>query len=743
MSRRPARPAAFPSRDEILKFVQDSPGRLTRRDIARAFRIRGDARAELRAVLRGLSEEGLIEKERGGALAAGRLPSVLPIEVSEIDADGELWAKPLSWKGDAPPPRILLVPDQRRTRVAALGVGDRVLARLRAVEDGVYEARVMRAIGNEPDRVIGIFDLVEGQGRIRPTQRRHKAEYAVTGADSMGAAPGELVAAQVLPSRRLGLRQARIEERLGKIGGAKSLSLIAIHNHGIRTEFDRAVLAEAEGARVPGLDKRTDLRKVPLITIDPEDARDFDDAVWAAPDDDPANAGGWNIIVAIADVAHYVRPGNALDREAFQRGNSVYFPDRVEPMLPEALSAGVCSLRPDVVRACLAVRIRIDAEGNKLGHEFVRGLMRSAGRLTYRQAQDAKDGRPTDVSSQLTGSVLAPLYAAHGALAKARKTRGPLDLELPERRARFGDDGEVLAIELREHLHSHRLIEDFMILANVCAAETLERQKTACMYRVHDEPGREKLSALGEFLGTLGYNLAKGQVMKPAALNGILRKAKGSPHETVVNQVILRAQAQALYSPDNHGHFGLALRRYAHFTSPIRRYADLLIHRALISGGRLGAGGLDAAQAQDFAAIGEKISGLERTAMAAEREAMDRFSAAFMVSKVGTELKGAISGVSRFGLFITLDDSGADGLIPLRTLGREYFRHEEHLHSLVGEETGVTYRLGDRVDVRLAEADAVSGRLRLEMLSDDAPRGRANVRGRRHQRQRGRRKRRN
>ena len=740
MSTRPARPAAFPSRDEILKFVQDSPGRVTRRDIARAFRIRGDARAELRSVLRGLSEEGLIEKERGGALAAGRLPSVLPIEISEIDVDGELWAKPLSWKGDAPPPRIILIPDRRRTRGAAPGIGDRVLARLRAVEDG-YEARVMRSIGSEPDRVIGIFDLVEGQGRIRPTERRRKAEYAVTGADSMGAVPGELVAAQVLPSRRLGLRQARIEERLGKIGSAKSLSLIAIHNHDIRTEFDQAALADAEGARVPGLGKRTDLRKVPLITIDPEDARDFDDAVWAAPDDDPANAGGWKIIVAIADVAHYVRPENALDREALKRGNSVYFPDRVVPMLPEALSAGVCSLRPDVVRACLAVRIRVDAEGNKLGHEFVRGLMRSAGRLTYREAQDAKDGRPTDVSTQLVESVLLPLYAAHGALAKARKTRGPLDLELPERRARFNDDGEVLAIELREHLHSHRLIEDFMILANVCAAETLEQQKTACMYRVHDEPGREKLAALGEFLGTLGYNLAKGQVMKPAALNGILRKAKGSPHETVVSQVILRAQAQALYSPDNHGHFGLALRRYAHFTSPIRRYADLLIHRALISGGRLGAGGLDAAQAQDFAAIGEKISGLERVAMAAEREAMDRFSAAFMVSKVGAELEGAISGVSRFGLFITLDDSGADGLIPMRALGREYFRHEEHLHSLVGEETGVTYRLGDRVDVRLADADAVSGRLRLEMLSDAASRGRGKVRGRR--RQPSRRKRRN
>ena len=729
MSRRPARPAAFPSRDEILKFVQDSPGRVTRRDVARAFRIRGDARAELRSILRELCEEGLIEKERGGALAAGRLPSVLPIEISEIDVDGELWAQPLSWKGDAPPPRIILIPDGRRTRGPALGVGDRVLARLRAIEDGVYEARVMRSIGSEPDRVIGIFDLVGGQGRLRPTARRHKAEYAVTGADSMGAVPGELVAAHVLPSRRLGLRQARIEERLGKIGGAKSLSLIAIHNHDIRIEFDPAVVFEAEGARVPALGKRTDLRDVPLVTIDPEDARDFDDAVWAAPDDDPANAGGWKIIVAIADVAHYVRPDNVLDREALLRGNSVYFPDRVVPMLPEALSAGVCSLRPDVVRACLAVRIRVDADGNKLGHEFVRGLMRSAGRLTYQQAQDAKDGRPTDLAPQLIESVLKPLYAAHGALAKARKKRGPLDLELPDRRARFGEDGEILAIEPREHLPSHRLIEDFMILANVCAAETLERQRTACMYRVHDEPAREKLTALGEFLATLGYNLAKGQVMKPAAFNGILRKVKGSPHEALVNLVILRAQAQALYSPDNHGHFGLALPRYAHFTSPIRRYADLLVHRALIGGGRLGAGGLDTAHAGDFAAIGEKISGLERKAMAAEREAMDRFSAAFMTKQVGAELKGAISGVSRFGLFITLDDSGADGLIPLRTLGREYFRHEEHLHSLVGEETGVTYRLGDRVDVRLAEADAVSGRLRLEMLSNGAPQGRGKVRG--------------
>ena len=732
MSRRPARPAAFPSRDDILKFVQDSPGRVTRRDIARAFGIRGDARAELRSILRDLDEEGLLEKQRGGAVAAGRLPKVLPIEICEIDVDGELWGRPLSWRGDAPPPRIILIPDRRRTAVPALGIGDRVLARLRAVEDGIYEARVMRAIGSGPDRVVGIFDLVGGQGRIRPTQRRQKAEYTVSGPDAMGATPGELVAAQVLPSRRMGLRQARVEERLGQIGSPKSLSLIAIHNHDIRTEFDPAALEQADGARVPGLGKRTDLRKVPLITIDPEDAKDFDDAVWAAPDDDPANAGGWKLMTAIADVAHYVRPGSALDREALLRGNSAYFPDRVVPMLPEALSAGVCSPRPDVVRACLAVHIRIDSDGNKIEHEFVRGLMRSAGRLTYRQAQDARDGRPNDVPSQLVDSVLAPLYAAHEALAKARTKRGPLDLELPERRVRFGEDGEILAIEPREHLRSHRLIEDFMILANVCAAETLERQKMACMYRVHDEPAQENLGAVREFLGTLGYNLAKGQVMRPAAFNGILRKAKGSPHEALINQVILRAQSQALYSPNNHGHFGLALPRYAHFTSPIRRYADLLVHRALIGGGRLGAGALDPAQAEDFAGIGEKISGTERAAMAAEREAMDRFSAAFMESQVGTEIRGSISGVSRFGLFVTLDESGADGLVPVRTLGREYFRHEEHLHSLIGEETGVTFRLGDRVDVRLAEADAVSGRLRLELLTDGEPRRGGKVRGGRH-----------
>ena len=716
MSRRPKKRAAFPGRDEILKYIQESPGRVTRRDIARAFGIRGDARADLRSVLRDLGEEGLLEKQRGGAVASGTLPSFLPIVVSEIDVVGELWGRPISWRGAEPAPRIILIPDRRRTRSPALGVGDRVLARLRPADGGIYEARVMRSIGAGPDRVIGVFDLVDGTGRIRPTERRHRAEYVVSGADTMGAVTGELVAAKVLPSQRMGLRRARVEERLGRIGSPRSLSLIAIHDHDIRTEFDDDALAEAEAARAPSLGKRADLRDLPLITIDPEDARDFDDAVWAGPDADPANAGGWEIVVAIADVAHCVRPASALDREALRRGNSVYFPDHVVPMLPEVLSAGVCSLKPGVVRACLAVRIRIDAEGEKLSHEFVRGLIRSAARLTYREAQAAHDGRPADLAPDLAESVLRPLYGAYEALSKARRKRGPLDLDIAERRVRFDEAGEILAIEPRERLQSHRLIEEFMILANVCAAETLERQKMPCMYRVHDEPASAKLEALREFVATLGYRLAKGQVAKPAAFNAILRKAKGSPHEMVVNQVILRSQAQAFYAPDNNGHFGLALRRYAHFTSPIRRYADLLVHRALIAGGRMGGGGLQKDAGGTFAETGESISALERTAMAAEREAMDRFSAAFMVANVGAEFSGVVSGVSRFGLFVTLAESGADGLIPLRTLGSEYFRHEEHLHSLVSEETGVIYRLGDRLEVRLVEADAITGRLRLELL---------------------------
>jgi ribonuclease R len=513
------------------------------------------------------------------------------------------------------------------------------------------------------------------------------------------------------------LPQARVVQRVGDSSDPRAFSLIAIHAHGIPTEFPHEAVALAEKARPVGLGDRADLRAIPLVTIDGADARDFDDAVWAEPD--PESRGGWHVIVAIADVAWYVRPADALDRAARERGNSVYFPDRVVPMLPEALSNELCSLKPGVERACMAVHLWLDAEGRVQRHRFVRGLMRSAARLTYEQVQAAIDGRPNETAGPLVEPVLRPLYGAYRAFDRARQRRGTLDLDLPERRILLDPTGRVARIEPRERLDSHKLIEEFMISANVAAAEELERLRRPCMYRVHAAPDPAKLAALREFLegiGIPGLALAKGQVVQPRHFNEILHRAAGTPYATLVNELVLRSQAQAAYSPENVGHFGLALRRYAHFTSPIRRYADLLVHRSLIAGLDFGAGGLPPTEAKDFTGVAEHISMTERRAAVAERSATDRYTAAFLAERVGATFNGRINGVTRAGLFVTLSETGADGLIPISRLPNDFYDHDEAGHRLVGRRSGRIFRLGDPVSVRLAEANTVTGSLLFSLL---------------------------
>ncbi len=691
-----------------------------RREIARAFHVRGRDRAALNGILGELGADVAIEGGRGRrAGRKGPLPEVSVLEIAETDVDGELLARPVTWRREEPPPRIVMAPERRGAR--ALGLGERVLARLEALGDGSYEGRTIRRLPSAPTSVLGVYAEIAGSGRILPTDRRQRRELVVARGDEGGARQGELVLAEVLTARRLGLRQARVRERLGAIDSPRSLSLIAIHGHAIPTRFSAEALAEARAAAPVELGRRADLRGLPLVTIDPEDARDHDDAVWAEPDDDPGNAGGWHVIVAIADVAHYVREESALEACAYERGNSVYFPDRVVPMLPEALSNGLCSLGPGEERPVLAVHIWLDAEGSKLRHQFTRALMRSAAALTYAQLQAAADGHADDATRPLLEPVIGPLYGAYGALRRARQARQPLEIEMPERRIVLDEAGRVSAVRPRARLDSHRLIEDFMIAANACAAETLSRRRKPCMYRVHEPPDDGKLEGLRDFLDSLGYRLAKGQKLRPAHFNRVLAEAARTPHARLVNEVVLRAQSQALYAPHNLGHFGLALRRYAHFTSPIRRYADLLVHRALIEAHGLGEDGLGAAAAERFAEIGEHISVAERRAEAAERDAVDRFTAAFLAERLGSTFTGHVSGVTRFGLFVTLEETGADGLVPIGTLGQDYYDHDEARHSLVGRRHGEVFRLGDEVEVRLAEADPITGGLKLELLMDRGP----------------------
>lgn len=701
------------TREAILDALENKRAS-AKRDLARVLGVSGDERAELKRLLKELEAEGEIIRNRGTLMRTGAamLPEIAVLDIVGQDPDGELLARPQKWESKESPPQIIVLPGREGD---APGVGDRILARLSKSEDG-YEARVIKRLGASVHRVLGVYREGPKEGRLAPIDRKSRYEFIIPAIYRGKAAHNELVLAEPLSGRPSGLPRARVIERLGDLNAPKAVSLIAIHAHGIPTEFPKEALDEATRAKPIGPRGRTDLRHIPLVTIDPEDARDHDDAVWAGPDDDPANPGGHVAIVAIADVAHYVRPGSALDHEAYHRGNSVYFPDRVVPMLPEALSADLCSLREGEDRACIAVRMVFDRNGRKRRHEFVRGIMRSAARLTYAEAQRAFEGKPDTDKREIARIALAPLWKAYQTLAKARDARDPLNLDLPERRVVIGENGKVQSIAYRERLESMRLIEEFMIQANVAAAETLEKAKVPLIYRVHEQPSKEKLFAFSDFLRTIDIPFAKGQVIKPGVFNRILEKAKETPHIDVLNDVTLRTQAQAVYSTNNIGHFGLNLPHYAHFTSPIRRYADLIVHRGLIRAMREGDDGLTEAEMQRLEEIAEHISMTERRAMAAERDSTDRYVAAYMENRVGQTFDARVTGMASFGLFVRIPESGAEGLIPIRSLDFDYYRHDRTRHALIGERTGRRYKLGDVLRVRLLEAAPLTGGLRFEVM---------------------------
>jgi len=723
------KPPSLPSKADILAFIGERPGKVGTREIARAFGLKNDKRAELRRLLHELADEGAVEKRRRKLHHAGTLPSTVLADVTARDVDGDLLATPDEWDEEAhgAAPKIRIYTPRKARPGEAAGLGDRVLLHVEETEEnrGIrHRGRVIKIIDHPKHRVLGIFRKGRhGGGRLEPVDRKMLGkELAIPAGATHDAQDGDLVAVETTRAPRLGLPSGRVVERLGSLASERAVSLIAIHAHSIPHVFRHDTLAEAQAAKPATLAHREDWRHIPFVTIDPPDAKDHDDAVHAEHDIVANNRGGFIVYVAIADVAHYVTPGSALDREALVRGNSVYFPDRVVPMLPERISNDLCSLRPHEDRAALAVRMIVGADGRKRSHTFHRILMRSAARLSYQQAQFAIGGRADEETAPLVEPVLAPLYAAYETLSRARTERGPLDLDLPERKILLRGDGTVDRVVVPERLEAHRLIEEFMILANVAAAETLERAHTPLIYRVHDEPGMEKVNALREFLQTLDIPFAKGGVLRADAFNRVLAQVKGRDAELLVNEVVLRTQAQAEYAAENFGHFGLNLRRYAHFTSPIRRYADLVVHRGLIRALKFGPGGLP--EATDTKVLGEvaaQISATERRAMLAERETNDRLIAHFLSDRVGASFDGRISGVHRAGLFVKLNETGADGFVPARTIGAEYFRHDEAAHAMVGTRSGATYRLGDRVTVKLVEAAPVAGALRFELLSDGQP----------------------
>lgn len=717
---------AVPSREILLEFIQENPDRATKRDIAKAFGLKGDTRIELKQLLRELEDDGLIERSRKALKRPGALPPVTVLDITTRDTSGELIARPAEWPDEngVAPAVLVRQPSggaaRSRAKVPAAGIGDRIVAKIFPNKEPggpAYTARVVKIIDKHRNAGLGVFRPMDnGGGRIVPIDRR-QTELEVDPQFTGEARDGDLVEIETLRIGRYGLPRAKVLSVIGSVASEKAISMIAIHAHGIPHIFPDSVLREADAAGPADMNKREDWRKIPLITIDPADAKDHDDAVYAEPDPSPDNPGGVIVVVAIADVSWYVRPGSALDREALKRGNSVYFPDRVVPMLPERISNDLCSLREGEDRPALAVRMVFSKEGRKASHTFHRIMMRSAAKLSYQQAQAAIDGAPDDKTGPLLEPVLKPLWEAYRILKIGRDRRQPLELDMPERKILLKPDGTVDRVYVPERLDAHKLIEEMMIQANVAAAETLEKRKQPLIYRVHDAPSLAKQEVLRQFLGTLDLSLAHGN-LRSSQFNQILSAVSGKPYEIMVNEMVLRSQSQAIYSPENIGHFGLNLQKYAHFTSPIRRYADLIVHRALVGSLGLGEGAITPEEEGQLDDIAAEISTFERRAMAAERETVDRLIAHHLVGRIGEEFDGRVSGVTKSGLFVSLPAYGADGFVPISTIGSDYYIYDEAHQSLSGERTGLGYRLGDPVRVKLADAAPLAGALRFEILSE-------------------------
>jgi len=708
----------LPSAEELLEFITNNPTPVNKRDIAREFKLKGQARVMIKNVLRDLEEEGLIEKDfKKTYRAPFSLPDRCLVEIIDTDIGGEFIAKPVEWKGQDEPPKIFL--KEKRSKTVKANIGDVVLVKLRKINRSIYQATIASNMSDDREEsFLGIFREQKNGATIIHVDKRNRDDFYIPEEFIDDAKDGDLVMVQPIPQSYKyphNKKPIRVAEVLGDKDDPKLISLIAIHSHGIPCNFSHEVLEEAEMLKEPDLKGRVDMRNIPLVTIDGADARDFDDAVFAEPDTNPNNEGGWHLIVAIADVSFYVRPNSELDKEAYNRGNSTYFADRVVPMLPERLSNDLCSLRPNENRACLACDMMIDRHGKLLKYAFKRGLMRSAARLIYEEVENAYLGTFNDKTEGIYEPIIKPLYDAYKILKAAREKRGSLELDIPERKAIIDEKGNVVAIIPRERLESHQLVEEFMVLANVAAARALEDKDAPCMYRVHERPSPERLDATRDFLKEIGYALPKTDNIQPRNINSLLKATANSDDKTLVHTLLLRAQSQAVYSPENKGHFGLALEKYAHFTSPIRRYADLIVHRSLTRTYGLGEGGLAEWEEAKLDEIGEHISQTERRSMLAERDVTDRFCAQFLSKNIGQEFSGIINGVSSAGLFITLDESGADGLLPIRMLPNDFYIHDEKHHCLTGDRTKRSFSLAQKVVVRLLEANPITGSTILEL----------------------------
>ncbi|WP_052045789.1 ribonuclease R [Candidatus Paracaedibacter symbiosus] len=700
-------------RQEILNTIKNSQHPLTKSQIAKLLGLKGEQRIILKQTLKELYGSGDVIRGPRRRLTThpstttSTIDDIISVEIVDVDEEGDFLAHPLEWVEDETRPLVRLVklrPSYIHGR-SALEITSKVIVRIVKQLPHEWQATVIRRIEKDQKIHVGIFNPNRHGGYLSSCNRKDSFNGAhINHEQAKGLKPGDVVKFSTTYQEGL-----KIIQRIGSINDSHIFSELAIHEFDIPHQFSPEALKIAKGGKIPPLENRTDYRNIDLVTIDGEDARDFDDAVWAEADTDPHNLDGWRAIVAIADVSYYVRAGSALDKEAYERGNSVYFPDRVVPMLPEALSNELCSLKPFEDRACMVIEMTITAHGKIKSHRVKRGLMRSRARLTYNQVQNALNGKLDAITEPLHTTVIQPLFGVYKSLLKAREQRGTLDLDVPERQILFNDNGDVKDIILRERLDSHKLIEELMIAANVAAAKTLIVKNWPCIFRIHDKPDTMRVENLRQVLKQMKLNFAKATSPEPRQFNAILHEVKHHKYERLINELVLRSQMPAKYSPDNIGHFGLSLAHYAHFTSPIRRYSDLIVHRCLISALNLGDDGYSE-KPDNFVNLGEHISLTERTAAQAERQVSDRYAISYVANKVGENFKTVIVGVNRVGLFVEIPSSGAQGFIPKHSLGHE-FHFDEQNHRFVGRRSKTSFQLGDTVEAFLIEANVVTNSL--------------------------------
>ncbi len=700
----------IPSREFILDILKQNNRPLSQRSIARLLGLKGEQQTEaLRRRLRAMERDGQLLRNRKNAYGV----------VSKMNlVTGRIMGHPDGYG--------FLIPDEggddlflseREMRVVLHG--DKAIARITGTDRrGRKEGAIVEVIQHGNERIVGRLIADAGLFYLIPNNRRISQDILIPPSELMDAQNGQIVEIEI--TEHPNKHRSPLGKVVNVLGDHMAPGMeidIALRAFDLPHVWPIDVIQQAEqfGDEIPSsaIDGRLDLRTLPLVTIDGEDARDFDDAVYA----EKLNSGNWKLWVAIADVSYYVEPNSALDKEAHQRGTSVYFPSQVIPMLPEALSNGLCSLNPKVDRLCMVCEMVINTDGELESYQFHQAVMNSKARLTYTDVAAMLVNGDTTLRQKYNAILpgLESMYDLFKVMLKAREKRGAIDFALTETQFIFDDNRKLNSIIPRERNDAHRLIEEFMVAANVAAARYLLSQQLPTLFRVHESPSEEKLAGLREFLGELGLSIGGGSEPTPAHYAELLQKAKQRPDAHLIQTVMLRSLKQAVYSPDNAGHFGLALDAYAHFTSPIRRYPDLLVHRAIRHA--ITKGNKDwPLSHENMLQLGEHCSMTSRRADEATRDVSDWLKCEFMQNRVGETHSGIISGVTGFGLFVELDDMYIEGLVHVTSLKNDYYQFDAAAHRLTGERTRKTYRLGDKIEVKVVRVDLDEKKIDLELV---------------------------